>query len=193
MAHILLIRHGPSSQATAPGLLDRAAVEQWRVTYDAAGIARGAAPPAGLIGKLARVDRIVASDLARAVASAGRLSPGRSIETTPLLREVPLPIPHLRGVRAPLALWNILITLRWGVDILRRQDCPLDVGERVGAAVEWCEERRSEAGQNATLGVVTHGVMRRLLAQRLCGIGWTMHGRRSYAPWSVWELMRIRL
>lgn len=40
MARILLIRHGPSAHPTMPGLLDSAAVEQWRAAYDAAGPAR---------------------------------------------------------------------------------------------------------------------------------------------------------
>lgn len=191
MARMLLIRHGPSAHTTMPGLLDLAGVERWRSEYDAAGIASDAPPPAELLAK-ARAARVVASDLPRAVASAACLSQGQSVETTPLLREVPLTIPALTGVRAPLAVWSILITLRWGLDIVRGQDCPAGIEERVRAAAEWCEEQRCAAGANATLAVVTHGVMRRLLAGRLCRDGWAIHGRRGYAPWSVWELTKVR-
>jgi broad specificity phosphatase PhoE len=191
MARILLIRHGPSAQPTMPGLLDFAGVERWRAAYDAAGIAPDATPPVELLAQVARVARVVASDLPRAVASAACLSQGQSIETTPLLREVPLTIPALAGVRAPLAVWNVLFTLRWGLDIVRRQDCPASVAERVSAAAEWCEEQRCAVGAIATLAVVTHGVMRRLLARRLCNGGWTLHGLRGYAPWSLWELTKV--
>lgn len=190
MARILLIRHGPSAHSTMPGLLDLAGVERWRAAYDAAGIAPDATPPTELFAK-ARAARVVASDLPRAAASAARLSPGQSVETTPLLREVPLTIPALAGVRAPLAVWNVLITLRWVLDIVRGQDCPEAIGERVRAAVEWCEEQRCAAGANATLAVVTHGVMRRLLAGQMCKDGWAMYGRRGYAPWSLWELTKV--
>lgn len=98
MARILLIRHGPSTHSTMPGLLDLAGVERWRAAYDAAGIAPDATPPAELL-----------------------------------------------------------------------------------------------AQRLATLAVVTHGVMRRLLAGRLCRDGWAIHGRRRYAPWSLWELTKVAL
>lgn len=191
MARILLIRHGPSAHPTMPGLLDHAGVERWRAAYDAAGIARDATPPEELLAKVARVARVVSSDLPRAVASAACLSQGQPVETTPLLREVPLMIPAIAGVRTPLAVWNILITLRWGVDIVRRQNCPAAIGERVRTAAKWCEEKSREVGENAAVAVVTHGVMRRLLAARLCTGGWIIHGRRSYAPWSHWELTMV--
>ena len=190
MARILLIRHGPSAHPDMSGLLDTAAIERWRVGYDAAGIVDDTAPPPETLEKMASVDRVVASDLPRTVASAKRLFPQKPIEATPLLREVPLTIPTLGGVRAPFVVWAAAISVSWGVDILRGQDCPAGHEDRVLAAMAWCEEKQREAGESATLAVVTHGVMRRLLATRLCEDGWTVRGRRSYAPWSVWELTK---
>ena len=190
MARILLIRHGQSAHPNMSGLLDHTAIEQWRTGYDAAGIAADSEPPAEVLERIAPADRVVSSDLPRAVESAARLFPGRSVESSPLLREVPLAIPTLGGVRAPFAIWAGVISVGWGVDILRGQDCPPADEERVHAAIDWCEEKRRQAGENATLAVVTHGVMRRLLATRLGERGWTTRGRRRYDLWSAWELTR---
>ena len=189
MPRILLIRHGPSAHPDMAGMLDNAAIEEWRTSYDAAGI-MDVPPPAETLEKIASVDRVVTSDLPRTVATAARLFPGKEIESSSLLREVPLPIPTLGGVRAPFPIWAGVISLRWGIDILRGQDCPPEFEERVRAAVQWCERQQHESGESATLAVVTHGVMRRLLATRLCEVGWSAQGRRSYAPWSAWELIK---
>jgi broad specificity phosphatase PhoE len=187
---MLLIRHGPSAHPSMAGLLDHAAVQEWRAGYDACGIQLDSAPPAELVQRMATVDRIVCSDLPRTMESASAICRGKTIESSPLLREVPLAIPTLGGIRAPFAVWATAIAVGWGVDILRGEDCPPTDEERVFAAMEWCEERQREVGESGTLAVVTHGVMRRLLATRLCERGWTMHGRRSYDPWSAWELTR---
>jgi len=190
MSRIFLIRHGQSAHPNMSGILDHAAIEEWRTRYDAAGIAADSVPPAEVLEKIGAAHRVVSSDLPRAVESAARLFPGRSVEANPLLREVPLAIPTLGGVRAPFAVWAAVISVGWGVDILRGQDCPPSDEERVLAATDWCERQQREAGDGATLAVVTHGVMRRLMATRLCERGWTIRGRRSYDLWSVWELTK---
>ena len=171
------------------GLLDSASIEAWRARYDAAGIAPDSLPPTDVLERIATADRVLSSDLPRAVESAARLYPGKTIESSPLLREVPLAIPTLGGVRAPFALWAAVISVGWSVDILRGQDCPPEHEARVRDAMDWCERKRLEAGDGATLAVVTHGVMRRLLATRLAERGWTIRGRRSYDLWSAWELI----
>jgi hypothetical protein len=61
--------------------------------YDEAGIADDPSLPTGLTAKLSPATRIVARNLPRAMTSAAPLRPGESIETTALLRQVPLPIP----------------------------------------------------------------------------------------------------
>ena len=190
MGRLFLIRHGPSAHPSMSGLLDHAAIERWRAGYDACGIERDAMPPAELVERIGGVDRVLCSDLPRTMESARAIWSGKAIESTALLREVPLPIPTLGGIRAPFAIWATAIAVGWGVDILRGEDCPREDEERVQSAMAWCEERQREAGESATLAVVTHGVMRRLLATRLCERGWTMHGRRSYDPWSAWELRK---
>jgi broad specificity phosphatase PhoE len=190
MARMFLIRHGPSAHGNMSGLLDHAAIEKWLAMYEVAGIEAGALPPADVRERIATADRVVSSDLPRAVESAARLFPGKPVESSALLREVPLAIPTLGGVRAPFAVWAAAISVGWGVDILRGQDCPSEHEDRVCAAADWCEEEQRAAGDDATLAVVSHSVMRRLLATRLCERGWTVRGRRSYDLWSAWELTK---
>jgi broad specificity phosphatase PhoE len=114
---VLLIRHGRSAHAPPGGLLDRAGVERWRAAYDEAGTASEDRPPAGLAREVARASVIATSDLPRAAASAAHLARGRAVTTSPLFREVPLPIPDWLPFRAPFTVWEALIHLRWGVDL----------------------------------------------------------------------------
>ena len=186
MRHLLLVRHGRSAHVHRGALLDREGMERWRTAYDAAGIAD--APPPALVHEAALADRIVASDMPRAVASAERLAGGRAVTASPLFREVPLPIPTWLPGRAPLVVWGALISLRWGIDITRGRDALPEWLEQARAAAAWCDDA---CGPHGTVVVVTHGVFRRLLARRLAATGWrAAPGRRSYAPWSVWRLSR---
>ena len=187
---VLLIRHGRTSEKPAGGLLDRAGIEQWRAAYDAAGIARDDSPPADLIAEVERAKNVAASDLPRALDSAARLAPGRVVLSSQLLREIPLPIPAWIPFRAPFGLWDALVHVRWGLDVLRRQDTSAELMSRVDDAARWCAEicQRDDTG-SGTLAVITHGVFRRHLARRLVASGWRyIEGPRSYAHWSVWRL-----
>jgi broad specificity phosphatase PhoE len=186
-ARLVVIRHGRSAHVGGAVWLDRVGMTGWRAAYDAAGIAAADAPPATLMAMAAKADRIIASDLPRALASAQCLAPGRAIEVSPMLRETPLPIPQL-PVRLPLALWEALIHLRWGVRIaVGVEATPAEVA-RAAAAAAWLSDT---AGDRAIGLVVTHGVFRRLLSRQLVSRGWrTLPGRRRYGPWSSWGFER---
>jgi broad specificity phosphatase PhoE len=187
---LLLIRHGRSAHAHA-GALDRAGMERWLADYDAAGIVDGDAPPAALAAEVARAAVVAASDLPRALASAARLAPGREVEVTPLVREVALPVPGWLPGRAPLTAWALAIHASWVAGLLRRRAESPAVAARVREAAAWCDARCAAAGPGETVVVVTHGVVRRLLARELLAAGWrAAPGRRSYAHWSAWRLER---
>ncbi|HKQ57076.1 MAG TPA: histidine phosphatase family protein [Candidatus Eisenbacteria bacterium] len=184
---ILLIRHGRSAHVHRGGLLDRTGVERWLAAYDAAGIADDDPPPPSLIDEIAGVSTVAASDLARAIASAARLAPGREVTTSPLFREHPLTIPSL-PFPVPFAVWSVLVHARWGIDIMRGHDEPSETRERSGRAAVWCREAAGRAG-DGTVAVVTHGAFRRLLARRMIAEGWRAeHPTRDYGHWSVWRL-----
>jgi len=186
---ILLIRHGPSAHSTpAWQPISRAGMEQWRSDYDAAGIAPDSVAPAAVRARVLQADLTVASDLPRAAMSASHLWPDRQIATSPLFREAPLRIPSLGGVALPLALWALCIHARWMIDIVRGRDMTTDVRTRCSEAADWCVQACRDRGPSSAVAVVTHGVFRRALAGTLIERGWSMEGRRSYAPWSVWEL-----
>ena len=98
---ILLVRHGRSAHVHR-GWLDRAALERWSASYDAAAVHDDDAPPATLRALAREVGCVVASDMPRAIASAERLlGKGVAFETFPQLREAPLWIPAWRRVASP--------------------------------------------------------------------------------------------
>jgi broad specificity phosphatase PhoE len=184
LVRILLIRHGPSAHSVPAWLpIDRAGIDQWRADYDAAGSAPDSRAPALTRARVEHADVVVASDLPRALASASLLWPGRPVIVSPLFRELPLHIPSLGRMRAPIPMWALLIHLRWMIDILRKRENR----ERAAEAADWCVQACRDCGPTAAVAIVTHGVFRRVLAQTLIAKGWTLRGRRSYAPWSVWE------
>jgi broad specificity phosphatase PhoE len=181
---IILVRHGPSAHVHDAGMIDRAGVQSSRDARDLVGITVIAQPPPGLLRMAANATHVIASDLRRAVASAERLAPGRPILVSPLLREIPLPIPRWPS-RLPMWLWELLIHLRWGYQIVRGLDAQDVDLARATAAAEWLAE---VVGGRSTAVVVTHGVFRRLLARRLLVLGWTDIGRHGgYRHWSAWS------
>ena len=182
---LLLIRHGRSSHEHRDGWVDARGVERWRDLYDAAGIADDDVPPAALRAEIERAGVVVASDLARAVASAKRLvAADREIVVSPLVAEAGLAIPRLSGLRLPMTAWGAVIHLRWLAEIAAGTHPRRSELERATEAARWLETLADEHG---TVAVVTHGVFRGLLARRLRASGWRSGpGGRSYRHWSAW-------
>ena len=182
-ARIVLVRHGPSSHSSAPGLIDRVGVEQWRAAYDAAGIQPVCQPPAALCQIASEATHVIASDLPRAVGSAERLAPGRPIQVLEVLREAPLPIPHWPP-RLPLGVWGTVMYAGWLYRGYRGRDAGDPHRARAATAAELLA---GMAVDGTTTLVVTHGVFRNLLARQLRGRGWTNAGRvGGYRHWSWW-------
>ena len=185
-ARIVLVRHGPSAHVHTAGAVDRAGMEGWRAAYDAAGVLEASRPPDALARLAADAAHVVASDLPRAVVSAGRLAPGREIGTSALLRETPLAIPAW-PTRLPLGAWGVLISIGWGYRILRGTDASAAERGRAAEAAEWLA---GLAGDASTVVAVTHGAYRRLLVKHLLALGWTCTGRQGgYRPWSAWSFI----
>ena len=188
MQRIHLVRHGRTAH-TQSGLLDHRAVDEWRAAYDAAGLLAGEAPPAALHALAAGAGVVVASDLPRAIESAALLLPEGIVHHSPLLRETPLPIPALGGVRMPLSLWALAIGMTWMRE-MRRPDARSrhEPWGRARDAAEWLE---SLAAEHDAVLAVTHGAFRAYLATTLESRGWSRApARRRYRHWSAWELVR---
>jgi broad specificity phosphatase PhoE len=188
---IVLVRHGRSAHVER-GWLDAAGLRRWMAAYDAAALAPDSSPPPALLDLARSVDRIVTSDLPRAVASAALLAGSRDIEATPLLREAPLetpdcPLPRLAGVRLPLSGWALVFGIRW-LRARRRGAPPPGVDTavlaRAESAVTWLTD---EAPAGMRVLVVTHGTLRTLLAAALMRRGWQPPVRRPFREWSAWR------
>ncbi|HUQ81742.1 MAG TPA: histidine phosphatase family protein [Gemmatimonadaceae bacterium] len=182
---ILLVRHGHSSHNGPAGWMDAADVLRWRDAYDAAGILDDSHPSPSLVAEVAAADRLIASDLPRAIASAERLAPGKAVSILPLVREMYLDLPRWLVARWPLKVWEIAIYLHWTIQELRQGIATPEEIQRAVHAVAALEESSRDA---ATIAVVTHGAFRRLLALRLMEQGWSPGERTGgFSNWSVWR------
>ncbi len=184
---LVLVRHGRSSLVQR-GWIDQSGFQQWRLAYEAAGLAHGEAPPDDLRALSARADVFVSSDAPRALASARLLSGERPILASPLLRELDLEAPALPGVRLPLRAWAVAVGCRmlWS-RLTEGYPSPAE-GARINEAVVWLQAQM----EGAALGiVVTHASVRSQIAKQLQASGWEFdHAARTSRNWSGWSLER---
>lgn len=154
----------------------------WLDRYDRAGLAHDERPPDSLKLLVQRADVVVASDLVRAEESAALLAIDRDVIPAPLLREAKLEIPECFGLRLPLVLWGPLIGLRWV------RSNPKPDAKRGGEAAMWLA---SLAREHGTVAAITHGAIRRVIADALIADGWScaVPKKQSWREWSAWELM----
>jgi broad specificity phosphatase PhoE len=183
MTRILLVRHGRSAHRER-SRVDRDGVAKWLEAYDRAGLDPNDAPPAQL-RELARHAFVVTSDVTRARESAALLSDNAI--ASPLLRETQLPLPSFGRLRLPMRVWSIAIGVLW-IWRMRRGDPTLRAElERAREAAKWLI---ALAAEHETVLAITHGAVRRYVANALLGQGWTCLDprRKKWAEWSAWEL-----
>ena len=186
-ARVLLVRHGRSAHRRS-GWLDADGVRHWLVRYDAAGILPDDVPPTALRELASHADVVVASDLPRALASAERLAAGLPVLTSPLLREIPLPVPALGLTRLPLACWALAIGTGAAVRRLRGTAPPGDVRTQATAAAAWLS---GLAERDGLVVAVTHANVRAQIAAALGDAGWRREpGGGRHAHWSAWSFVR---
>lgn len=186
-ARIALVRHARSSHVHA-GWIDASGFRAWRDAYEAAGIHEDERVPAHLAELAGRADLVLASDAARAIASARLLAPGKEIVVSPLLRELDLEGPDLGALRLPLLGWAVAVGCRTLHLTLRRQYPSPAEATRIDGAAAWLEEL---AARHPMIVAVTHASFRRRLSDRLVHAGWqTEPGRRTLQHWSAWVFRR---
>lgn len=182
-----LVRHGRSAHATG-GWLDAAALRAWFAAYDAAGIALDDEPPAPLLALAREVRCLVASDLPRAVETAARLHPDGAAEHSPLLRELPVPIPALGPVRLPLPAWALVAGAAWAGRRLRGTPLPAGALAQADAAAAWLDGLARARGP---VLAVTHASVRGAIAASLVRTGWRRapepRGLAAMRHWSAWR------
>jgi broad specificity phosphatase PhoE/GNAT superfamily N-acetyltransferase len=179
-ARILLVRHGRSAHVHR-GWIDYDGFLRWRESYEAAGIHEAEVAPDALRDEAANAV-IVASNAPRAIATAALLADDREVVVSPLVRELELPPPRLRGIRLPLPLWAIAFAIH---AVIKGHASPEEQA-RANEAADWVE---GLARQHDSVLVVTHGAFRMLLAHALERRGWRAEGaQRGRGHWSVWRL-----
>lgn len=177
---IHLVRHGRSAHVHA-GWIDLAGFHRWRESYEAAAIVENETPPAALIGIASTARVVAASSAPRAIASAKLLRD--DIVVSPLLHELELRPPNLRGVKLPLPLWALAIGVQW---LFRRSHATPEEEARAREAAVWLEG----LAQDGPVVAVTHHTFRALLAKALVARGWESGKPRRGHHWSVWTLGR---
>jgi broad specificity phosphatase PhoE len=174
---IVLVRHGRSAHV-ARAAVDRAGFLRWMEAYDLAGLIEQEAPPDELRA-LASDAYVVSSDIVRARLSAELLTP--DVALSPLLRETQLVIPGFGGLRLPMRVWALAIGLRMALGAVPGER------ERAADAARWLV---SLAAQHGTVLAVTHGAVRRYIADALIADGWNCRypRRQKWSHWGAWEL-----
>jgi broad specificity phosphatase PhoE len=180
---ILLVRHGRSSHPHQ-GWANHRAFGEWQAAYDRAGLATGERPPDELRAEAVSAF-VVSSDISRAHQSATLL--GQPVVTSELLRETALIIPRCGGVPLPFPLWSLVIGARWAWGDWRRHPHATAERVRATAAARWLA-----ALEHSRVIAVTHGAVRRYIADAFLADGWVVKypPRRKWAPWSVWVVER---
>lgn len=181
---IVLVRHGRSAIQHDGRWMPHARVSEYERQYDDAGIRDDDHPPADL-SELARgCSVLVASDMRRAVESARRLGEGREPEIQPLIREIRLEPPRWVPVHLPIVAWEAFSYMQWSMRLTLGADH--ETVRRAEQAATWLIDR---AGTSGTVLAVTHGLIRRILTQRLELLGWRCddraEGHRNWSAWSV--------
>jgi broad specificity phosphatase PhoE len=159
-------------------------VSRYEDAYDAEGFPDDDHPPESLRA-LAASARIVASDLARAIASAERLVARDAIDVTPLLREIRIEPPRWIPIRLPIVAWDAMSYAEWFYRL--RVGTDHEYVRRARRAADWLIQRASDKPTVA----LTHGAFRLLLEPALRERGYRQDaGPRSYENWSVWSYSR---
>lgn len=159
-------------------------VARYEDAYDAAGILEDEQPP-DTLRRLAASARIVASDLARAIASAERLTSHDSITTSALLREIRIEPPSWIRFRLPIDVWDGMSYLQWFYRL--RVGADHEYVRRAHQAADWL----LDAARDRDVVAVTHAAFRILLVPALARRGYTLtSGRREYHNWSVWSFSK---
>jgi hypothetical protein len=161
-------------------------VSRYEDAYDAAGIRDDDHPPAA-VKALASSAQVAASDLARATASAERLTRRDAIAITPLLREIRIEPQTWIPFKLPVDVWDGMSYLQWFYRL--RVGADHEYVRRAHQASDWLIERAREQ----ELLAVTHGGFRLLLVPALLQRGYVQdEGPRRYHNWSVWSFSKKR-
>ncbi|WP_100403538.1 histidine phosphatase family protein [Bacillus sp. FJAT-42315] len=177
---ISLIRHGRSTH-TDRTWINASQFGDWVKQYDAAGVFIEANFPEKTKRKMTNAKLIVTSDLTRSIHSAHLLSPQANIVSSPLFREVGMPRLSFTKIKAPPALWSILLRGCWLLGYSSQTESLLQAKKR---AKEASAQLIRYTTEYETILLVGHGFFNRLTAQELEKAGWRSKTKTSRKYWN---------
>lgn len=173
---ISLIRHGPP----AVSLNQRVRGHQFRQfveRYDAARIARQAAPPRSVQQLVADADFVFASNRPRAMHTAELLGVPVPPVIDPQFREIEFPVDFPRHFRFSAFTWSVIAIALWRLGYSSRSEPFALTKQRARSAADLLEARcnvlmRSQPAEARSVVLVAHGGINRLIAKELRQRGW---------------------
>ena len=179
------MRHGivafdTSTTVTAqtwPDLLDR---------FNASLIAPESLPSQSLCKLAQSVSVVVSSDLPRAIASAGILAPGQSVQHKSLFREAEVPRKLWLPFKVRFRVGVVWARLLWwaGATTCESRHTTRQRAQRAATCLE------SITGQVDSVALVGHGYFNGLVARELCKRGWRGPRLASRRHWGVTQYSR---
>lgn len=134
-------------------------------------------------------DRLCCSGLRRSSDSLALLGKTADEQDT-LFDEVGTPYADWRGVKLYPDIWLVLFRVAWFVGYTNRSESFKESKSRAKKAtnklIELCEN-------NATVTLLGHGIMNKLIARELLKIGWKKRGKFGIKNWSygIFEMKNI--
>jgi broad specificity phosphatase PhoE len=179
---IALIRHGRSEYAPPTRRITPSEFRAWIEGYNRAGIAAESAPAEDIVAAVRNIDCVVCSDLARAVASADRLCPGRRARVSPQFREAGRPVGADWSIRLPLWVWDRISVLMWHIGWSVTDEPRVTARARARAAAR---ELVALAREHQRVVCVGHGRFNAMVGAELRRMGWRGPRRTAGEHWGL--------
>lgn len=165
--------------------MNASALRQWLADYEGSMLREGATNPPQLSELANRAGAIVASDAPRAQMSARVIAADLPITTSALLREIPMFIPELGGMKLPVLGWALVLSAH--AKIKGRWTLP-NAPEIQAQASEAAKFLIDLANRKVLVVAVVHANIRVELARLLASREWECNERtHRYAHWSSWH------
>ncbi|MEO1621569.1 MAG: histidine phosphatase family protein [Cyanobacteria bacterium J06632_3] len=168
---ITLIRHGPpavSLNQWVRGHQFRKFVER----YDAAKIARQARPPRSVQQVMAQADWVFASNRPRATHTAELLGVPMPPIVDARFREIEFPVDFPRHFRFSALTWTVIALTLWRLGYSSKCESFTRAKQRAKNAADLLEGQISAQASEASVVLVAHGGINRLIAKELRRRGW---------------------
>lgn len=166
---ILVGRHGKPALSRKVWLSAEGYRQWWR-SYDEGGLAPKQKVPRKLLNSIAKIDKILASPLPRALETAQTLAGDKSIETNEIFVEAPLPPPPIPSfLKFRPKIWGFIARCTWYVGLNYGEESHEEAKERAARAAEVLDETAKE---HTNIAVFAHGWFNRMMRPYLLEKGY---------------------